>query len=65
MIVYERNSHSHTRSSNYIENFTLFLASCLHIWRQGVVCIKCGSMWGETYTRIPDMYPAGQIRLRL
>ena len=32
---------------------------------QGVVCIKCGSMWGETYTRIPDMYPAGQIRLRL
>lgn len=23
------------------------------------------SKWGETYTRIPDLYPAGQIRLRL
>jgi hypothetical protein len=25
MIVYERNSYSHTRSFSYIENFTLFL----------------------------------------
>jgi hypothetical protein len=32
MIVYERNSYSHTRSYSYIENFTLFLASYLHIW---------------------------------
>lgn len=43
----------------------MFLEPYLHIWGQDVVCIKCGSMWGETYTRIPDMYPAGQIRLRL
>jgi len=52
MIVYEKNPYSHTRSINYIENFMLFLASCLHIWEQGVVCIKCGSMWVEIYTRI-------------
>lgn len=30
-----------------MESFILFLAPYLHIWGQGVVCIKCGSMWGE------------------
>jgi hypothetical protein len=33
------------------------------LWEQGVVCIKCGSVWGGTYTRIPDMYPAGVVKV--
>ncbi len=32
---------------------------------QGVVCIKCGSMWVETCSRTPDMYRAGQIFVQL
>ena len=61
MIVYEKNSYSRTRSSHYIENFMLFITFCPRIWGQNVVCIKCGSMLAGTYTRIPDMYPVGQL----
>ena len=43
--------HSHTRSFSYMESFILFLAPYPHIWGHRVVCIKCGSMWVDTYTR--------------
>jgi len=56
MIVYEKNAHSRTQSCHYIESFMLLITFCPHIWGQNVVCIKCGSMLAETYTRIPDMY---------
>ena len=61
MIVYEKISYSRTRSFHYIESFMQFLASYPRIWGQNVVCIKCGSMLVGTYTRISDMYPAGQL----
>jgi hypothetical protein len=65
MIVYEQNPYSRTRSFSYIESFILFLTPYFHIWGQGVVCIKCGSMWVGIYTHIPDLYPAGQILIEL
>ena len=51
MMVYEKISCSRTRSCHYIESFMLLITFCPHIWGQNVVCIKCGSMWAETYTR--------------
>jgi len=48
MIVYEKNTHSRTRSFLYIESFMLLITFCPHIWGQNVVCIKCGSMLAET-----------------
>jgi len=65
MMVYEKNTHSRTLSCHYIESFMLLITFCPHIWGQNVVCIKCGSMLAETYTRIPDMYPAGAILVTL
>ena len=56
MIVYEKFSYSRTRSCRYIESFMLLITFCPHIWGQNVVCIKCGSMLAETYTRIFDLY---------
>ena len=56
MIVYEKNTHSRTRSCHYIESFMLLITFCPHIWGQNVVCIKCGSMLAGTYTRIFDFY---------
>jgi hypothetical protein len=61
MMVYEKITYSRTLSCHYIESFMLFKTFCPHIWGQNVVCIKCGSMLAETYTRIPDLYPAWQI----
>ena len=65
MMVYENIIYSRTRSSHYIESFVLFKTFCPHIWGQNVVFTKCGSMLAETYNRIPDMYPVGQIVLKL
>ena len=43
----------------------MFLEPYLHIWGQDVVCIKCGSMWVETYTHMHDICHVGHIRLQL
>jgi hypothetical protein len=61
MMVYGKISCSRTLSCHCIESFILLIAFCPHIWGQNVVCTKCGSMLAETYSRIPDMYPAGQL----
>ena len=61
MMVYQKNTHSRTRSSHYIESFVLIKTFCPRIWGQNVVCIKCGSILAETYTQISDMYPATQL----
>ena len=65
MMVYEKITYSRTRSCRYIESFMLLITFCPHIWGQNVVCIKCGSMWAETYTRIPDLYPAAMVIITL
>jgi len=34
------------------------------LW-QGVVCIKCGSMWVGTYTRIYDSVRTGEVKVSI
>jgi hypothetical protein len=65
MMVYEKNTHSRTRSCHYMESFVLIKTFCPRIRGQNVVCIKCGSMLAETYSRIPDMYPAAGVMVTL
>ena len=60
-MVYGKILCPRTLSCHYLKRFCLLITFCPHIWEQNVVCIKCGSMLAETYSRTPDMYPVGVI----
>jgi hypothetical protein len=44
MIVFEKNSHSHTRSFNYIENFMLFLGNTAKVTILPIVMARFGKI---------------------
>ena len=65
MIVYGEKSNAHTRVFCNIKKIVLVFGVSSHIWGRIVVCINCGSMWVETYTRIHDICRTGCIVLTL